>query len=98
MDLYPSSGFYLNYQTIGSSPNRKFIVSYHVGYYSCRNKFTDFQIVLFETTNIIRINIASHPGCNKKSNQYIKNNDNSKRVDTPNKFGTVWDGTVNFSI
>ena len=79
MDLYPISGYYIKYQTIGSSPNRKFIVSYHVGYFKCRDRFTDFQIVLFETTNTIRINIKSHPGCvNTILNQYIRNSDNTK--------------------
>ena len=97
MDLFPISGFYIRYQTVGSSPNRKFIVSYPAAYFSCRDRFTYFQIVLFETTNIIRINIASHPGCNQISDQYIRNNDNSKRVNTL-KSGVVWDGTVNFSI
>lgn len=38
---------YIRYQTIGSAPNRKFIVSYHVRYYSCQTVVTDFQIVLF---------------------------------------------------
>lgn len=83
MDLYPISGYYIKYQTTGSPPNRKFIVSYHVGYFVCRSSimFTDFQIVLFETTNNIKINIASHPGCNNGiSNQYIKNNDNTKII------------------
>lgn len=92
---------YIRYQTIGTTPNRKFIVSYYVKYYNCSgsNKYTDFQIVLFETTNIIRINVAAHPGCSGYiSTQGMSNYDNSKWIGPPNRNNKNWGGTVNSSV
>jgi hypothetical protein len=98
-DLYPISGYYIRYQTIGTSPNRKFVVSYHVGYYGCfGSTFTDFQIVLSETSNNIQINVASHPGCNSgNALQGLSNQTNNQWAATPGRNGTNWTGTTNSS-
>jgi hypothetical protein len=98
-DLYPISGYYIRYQTIGTSPNRKFVVSYHVGYYGCfGSTFTDFQIVLSETSNNIQINVASHPGCNSgNALQGLSNQTNNQWAITPGRNGTNWTGTTNSS-
>ena len=98
-DLYPISGYYIRYQTIGTAPYRKCVVSYHVGYYGCfGSTFTDFQFVLHETTNKITINVASHPGCSGRAAlQGLSNQANNQRVITPNRNGTNWGGTVNSS-
>lgn len=89
MDLYPISGYYVKYQTTGQVPYRKFILSYHVGYYICRTSttlFTDFQVVLYETSNLIRINVQSYPSCNGLSSiQGIINQDGSNQIYTPNR-------------
>lgn len=102
MDLFPISGYFVRYQTTGSQPNRRFIVSYHIGYYNCRTTttlFTDFQIVLSETTNTIRINLLSHPGCVSLSSlQGISNSDNSQIITTPGRNGSNWSGTSNSSV
>lgn len=62
-DLYPgASNIY--YQTIGTSPNRKLIVSfYQVPHYGCRTNLHTFQFVLSEGTNNIQINYLSKPQC-----------------------------------
>lgn len=102
MDLFPISGYFVRYQTTGSPPNRRFIVSYHIGYYNCRTTttlFTDFQIVLSETTNTIRINLLSHPGCASLSSlQGISNSNNSQIITTPGRNGSNWSGTSNSSV
>jgi len=102
MDLFPITGYFVRYQTIGSSPNRKFVVSYHIGYYSCNSNttlFTDFQIVLSETTNLIQINISSHPGCSSGASlQGVSNNNNSLIVTTTGRNGVNWSPTTNSSI
>jgi hypothetical protein len=102
MDLFPISGYFVRYQTTGSQPNRRFIVSYHIGYYNCRTTttlFTDFQIVLSETTNTVRINLLSHPGCASLSSlQGISNSDNSQIITTPGRNGSNWSGTSNSSV
>ena len=102
MDLFPISGYFVRYQTVGTAPNRRFVVSYHIGYYNCRTTttlFTDFQIVLSETTNTIRINLLSHPGCASLSSlQGISNSNNSQIITTPGRNGSNWSGTSNSSV
>ena len=96
LDLYPSSGYFIRYQTIGTSPNRKFVVSYHMSYYSCRSSWTDFQIVLFETSNNIQINVASHPTCGNAL-QGLSNQANNQWAIPTGRNGQNWTGTVNSS-
>jgi len=96
LDLYPSSGYFIRYQTIGTAPNRQFIVSYHMSYYSCRGSWTDFQIVLFETSNNIQINVASHPTCGNAL-QGLSNQANNQWAIPTGRNGQNWTGTVNSS-
>ncbi len=62
-DLYPgASNIY--YTTIGTAPNRQLIVSfYNCPHYSCRTTYYTFQFVLYESSNIIDLNILSKPLC-----------------------------------
>lgn len=96
LDLYPSGGYFIRYQTIGTTPNRKFVVSYRMDYYGCRGNWTEFQIVLYETTNNIRINVATHPTCGTAL-QGLSNQTNNAWVTTPGRNGTNWTGTTNSS-
>lgn len=62
-DLYPGAAN-IYYTTVGSSPNRKLVVSfYNCPHYSCRTTYYTFQFVLYETSNIIDLNILSKPIC-----------------------------------
>ena len=96
LDLFPSSGYFIRYQTIGTSPNRKFVVSYHMAYYSCRSSWTDFQIVLFETSNDIQINVATHPACGNAL-QGLSNQANNQWAIPFGRNGQNWTGTTNSS-
>lgn len=96
LDLYPSSGYYIRYQTIGTAPNRKFVVSYRMDYYSCRGNWTEFQMVLFETSNNIQINVATHPTCGNAL-QGLSNQANNQWAITPGRNGQNWTGTTNSS-
>ena len=71
-DLYPSSGYYMRYQTTGTAPNRKLIVSAHLTYYSNRNAWVDYQIVLFEGTDKIWTTITSQ-GWTPTATQGVEN-------------------------
>jgi gliding motility-associated-like protein len=67
-DWHPGTGNnignYIKYQTVGTAPNRKLIVTWdNVPMFSCTNNFGKFQIVLFETSNVIRSNIFNKPTC-----------------------------------
>jgi len=102
--LYPIPGYFIRYSTLGSAPNRQFIVDYHMGYFSCRSDatlFTDFQIVLNEN-GTIALNTIAHPGCsNRPAIQGISslaaNNNDRIRVYTPGRNGTNWSGVSNSS-
>ena len=54
----------IDYQTIGTAPNRKFVVSFcDCPMFSCTNMVASFQIMLYETTNEIEVHIANAPNC-----------------------------------
>ena len=62
-DLLPGSAN-IYYQTVGTLPNRKLIVSfYQVPHYSCAANLHTFQFVLSEGSNAININYLSKPQC-----------------------------------
>jgi hypothetical protein len=62
-DLLPGSSN-IRYTTIGTSPNRKLVVSFNqVPHYSCNTNLHTFQFVLFEGSNVIEINYLSKPLC-----------------------------------
>jgi hypothetical protein len=96
LDLYPSGGYFIRYQTIGTVPNRKFVVSYRMDYYGCRGNWTEFQIALYETTNKIQINVATHPTCGTAL-QGLSNQANNAWATTPGRNGIDWTGTTNSS-
>jgi len=57
-------GSCVKYQTIGTAPFRKFIVSWSsVPMFSCTWLYGSFQIVLNETTNIIDNHLTNKPNC-----------------------------------
>ena len=97
LDLYPSGGYFIRYQTLGTAPNRKFVVSYHMDYYGCRGNWTDFQIVLYETTNNIQINVATHPTCGNAL-QGLSNQSNNQWAIPTGRNGQNWTGTTNSSM
>jgi len=58
------SGSTIKYITVGVAPCRMFIVSWNnCGMYNCNSLKATQQIILYETTNIIEINIANKPVC-----------------------------------
>ena len=97
LDLFPSAGYYIRYQTIGTIPERKFVVSYRMDYYGCRGNWTEFQIVLYETTNNIQINVATHPTCGNAL-QGLSNQSNNQWAIPTGRNGQNWTGTTNSSM
>lgn len=66
-DINPAVGGEINFMILGSSPQRQFVVNYnnvpHFGF-DCQNDFTSTtQIILFESSNVIDINIIDKPSC-----------------------------------
>lgn len=90
-DLFPgASNIY--YQTTGTAPNRKLIVSfYNTPHYSCRTTYYTFQFVLYETTNIIDINILVKPLCaSNLATQGLVNSTNTVVVPVGGRNAAAW--------
>jgi gliding motility-associated-like protein len=65
-DWHPgiAGGPYINYQVLGSAPFRRLVVSWNnCPMYSCTTTLGTFQIVIYETTNIIENFLANKPNC-----------------------------------
>lgn len=66
-DWHPGTGGqgpYIKYQTIGTAPNRKLVVTFdQIPMFSCTSTKGKFQIVLHETTNIIENHLWTKPAC-----------------------------------
>jgi hypothetical protein len=91
-DLYPSSGYYMRYQTTGTAPNRKLIVSAHLTYYSNRNAWVDYQIVLFEGTDKIWTTITSQ-GWTPSATQGVENHTGTLAATPPGRNLSSFNGT-----
>ncbi|MFN4234674.1 MAG: CUB domain-containing protein [Bacteroidia bacterium] len=63
-DIYPAIGGAIRYQTLGTAPNRRFVVSYYqIPMFSCTGDLFTGQIKLFETTNNIEIHLGNKTIC-----------------------------------
>lgn len=63
-DINPGQGGIIRYQTIGTAPNRVFVVEYcSIPMFSCTGMLFSDQIKLFETTNVIETHIVEKPLC-----------------------------------
>jgi len=63
-DINPGVGGSVSYQTLGTAPNRRFVVEYcNVPMFSCTNLQFSSQIIIYETTNIIETHIINKPLC-----------------------------------
>lgn len=63
-DILPPSGGTVSYQTVGTAPNRMFVVEYcNVPMFSCTGLFFSSQIVIKEGSNEIETHIINKPLC-----------------------------------
>jgi len=97
-DLDILSGGSVSYQTIGSYPCRKFVISYNnVPLYNCGSLSAKQQIVLYEATNVIEQYIDHKDVCNSwlagKAVQGIQNAAGSAAVSVSGRNGTTWTAT-----
>lgn len=95
-DILPSiNGGTIQYQTIGSAPNRKFVVLFqNVYFYNCTNVCNYMAVVLSETSNTIEMFIGNKATCSSFNGglaiQGIQNANGSAAVITPGRNNTVW--------
>jgi len=85
-DLNPNYGGSIYYFTTGTAPNRKFVVTFDgIGEYSNSSYTTTAQIVLYETSNYIDINISSINVNSHTIMQGIENQSGSDGVGIPGR-------------
>ena len=107
-DIDPTHMGDIYYQTTGTAPCRAFVVSfYHVPHYGDPNSvstsdcgsplFATYQIVLYETTNIIDINVADKESCSGWNGGYgiegIQDAAGANAVTVAGRNNTVWTAT-----
>lgn len=63
-DINPAIGGTIRYQTLGTAPNRRFVLTFdQIPYYSCTTREFTGQLKLFETTNTIEMHITEKDIC-----------------------------------
>jgi hypothetical protein len=63
-DWNPGIGGQIRYQTQGTAPCRRLVVSWtNVPFFSCTTTIGTFQIVIYESSNIIETHITNKPSC-----------------------------------
>ena len=63
-DIEPTSVSMMDYATVGTAPNREFVVTFcQVPMFECSTNLATFQMVLHETTNNIDVHIGNAPSC-----------------------------------
>ncbi|MCC7301046.1 MAG: gliding motility-associated C-terminal domain-containing protein [Bacteroidia bacterium] len=99
VDIDPSVGGIIRYNTYGTAPFRYFVVSFeNVPYFSCNNLLYTGQMVLFETTNIIETHIMLSQICstwNGGAAIHGLHNNNGTQADfvTGRNYPTQWQVT-----
>ena len=101
-DWHPgiAGGPYIRYQTTGTAPCRKLVVSYtNLPFFSCTTTQGTFQIVLNEGSNVIENHITNKPSCTQWAGgtavQGIHNLAGTVAFTVPNRNSTVWTTTNN---
>lgn len=95
-DMLPSlNGGTIQYQTVGTAPNRKFVVLYqNVYFFSCNTVCNYMAVVLNETSNTIELHIGNKAVCSAFNGglaiQGIQNAAGNAAVITPGRNNSVW--------
>jgi gliding motility-associated-like protein len=95
-DINPSLGGQIQYQTIGTAPNRKFVVLYkNIMMFSCTSQCNYMAIIMYETSNIFELHIGNKPICNTwNSGLAIQGSQNNLPMPnahiTPGRNNSVW--------
>ena len=80
-DLNPSAGGTVHYQTLGSAPNRVFILQFtNIQHYSAAATPVTMQFKLFETTNVIEVHYQAAPSDGGTHSAGIENADGTAGV------------------
>ena len=99
-DWHPGVGGQIRFQTIGQAPCRRLIVTWsNLPLYSCTFLQGTFQIILYESTNIIENHIFNKPSncfwAGGTAVQGIHNINGTAAFTVPGRNSTVWGTTSN---
>jgi len=98
-DWHPGVGGTIRYQTQGTAPCRRLVVSWtNMPMYQCTGTLGTFQIVIYESTNIIENHITTKQSCGWAGGtavQGIHNLAGTVAVTAPGRNSTVWTTTNN---
>jgi hypothetical protein len=83
-DLFPTSGYFARYRTEGTAPNRIMVHSARMTWYSNRNAWVEYQIVLFEGSNKIQTTIISQ-GWTTTATQGVENHQGTLAATPPGR-------------
>ncbi len=94
-DLYIPAGGTIEYYTSGNAPERIFVISFdNVAHYSCNSYKTTQRILLYETTNIIDVQITRKDLCRSWNNGNavvgIQNEDGTVAYVPPGRNTSAW--------
>lgn len=94
-DWHPGLGGQIKYQTVGTAPCRKLIVSWiNMPMFSCTGNQGNFHIVIEESTNYISNYIQSKPACLQwqggTATEGIHNATGTAAVTVPGRNSTAW--------
>jgi len=91
-DLFPSGQPIISYATLGTAPERVFVVNYNnVPYFGCNQTLYNGQLKLYEGSNNIEMHITSRPFCDNGGGwsnlaiQGIQNMDASQAYHVPGR-------------
>lgn len=63
-DINPQTCGDINYSVLGSAPSRQFVINYNeVCQFSCSTQKATMQVILYESSNNIDINVFEKPAC-----------------------------------
>jgi|SaaInl1SG_22_DNA_1037389.scaffolds.fasta_scaffold02943_7 gliding motility-associated-like protein len=99
-DINPADGGEINYMILGSAPARQFVVNYvdipHFGG-NCEGYYSTTQIILYESSNVIDVNIVDKPVCTEFNDGLavvgIQNIENTIAFTPPDRNIGVWETT-----
>ena len=102
-DIDPSECGEINYMILGSAPARQFVVNYnevcHFGF-SCSDYISSSQIILYESSNVIDVNIIDKPLCTDWNDGLavvgIQNIDDTIAFTPPGRNTSTWETSNEF--
>lgn len=97
-DIHPGVGGQIRYQTLGTAPNRRFVVSYwNIPMFSCVQQIYTSQTVLYENSNCIGTYITTKPICTTwnsgRAVHGVQNGNASSAVSVGGRNNTQWTAT-----